>query len=293
MLLEVKNTRYAADILRTSQPTISRALQKLREHFNDELFIRCPHGLEPTTRALEISEQLPSALEQLFASIEDHQQFNPQGFSEPITIALNGFIAQWLAVPLVKHLAALVPEAELKIISWENNTPDKIQHDDVHLGINYFLPELSKQFIQHKIGEDNFVMLCRQDHPVTKHDVFSADSFKTYSLASFIIPTWNDKQHYAETIMASYGIVTKTSLRSSYLQVLLDGLLQSDLVMPCSEHLARQLPDSFCYRPFSPEINVISGDFAAMTASKFRRRPINTWLIEQVRTVMATFSQNQ
>ncbi len=42
------NTRKSSDRLFVSQPAISQALQKLRYHLNDDLFVKVPNGLKPT-----------------------------------------------------------------------------------------------------------------------------------------------------------------------------------------------------------------------------------------------------
>ncbi|AJR08827.1 LysR family transcriptional regulator [Photobacterium gaetbulicola] len=51
VLLQEKNTRKAAERLGISQPAVSRALVKIRSHFDDPLFIRQPRGLKLTPKA--------------------------------------------------------------------------------------------------------------------------------------------------------------------------------------------------------------------------------------------------
>lgn len=65
VLLETKNTRIAGNKLALSQPAVSKALGRLREYFDDELFTRVHSGLKPTPRALELGERLPMIMESL------------------------------------------------------------------------------------------------------------------------------------------------------------------------------------------------------------------------------------
>ncbi|MFM8355316.1 MAG: LysR family transcriptional regulator [Gammaproteobacteria bacterium] len=53
-LLRCRNGTLAADRLSLSPSAVSHGLTRLRELFGDPLFVRKPHGLEPTQRALEI-----------------------------------------------------------------------------------------------------------------------------------------------------------------------------------------------------------------------------------------------
>ena len=54
IVYQEKNTRKAAERLFVSQPAVSQALQKLRHHFNDDLFVKVHGGLQATS----FSEQL-------------------------------------------------------------------------------------------------------------------------------------------------------------------------------------------------------------------------------------------
>ncbi|MEF1305449.1 LysR family transcriptional regulator, partial [Vibrio owensii] len=48
VLLETRNTKQAAERLNLSQSAVSHALSRLRETFDDALFVRERYGLVPT-----------------------------------------------------------------------------------------------------------------------------------------------------------------------------------------------------------------------------------------------------
>lgn len=47
-LNETRNVSRAGELLGVSQPRVSAALGRLREHFGDPLFVRTSRGMEPT-----------------------------------------------------------------------------------------------------------------------------------------------------------------------------------------------------------------------------------------------------
>jgi DNA-binding transcriptional LysR family regulator len=51
VLAEERNATRAGSRLLLSQPAVSRAFQRLREMFHDDLLIRTPTGYEPTPKA--------------------------------------------------------------------------------------------------------------------------------------------------------------------------------------------------------------------------------------------------
>src|SRR5262245_7663517 len=61
-LLHERRASRVAESLGLSQPAISHALTRLRDLFDDPLFVRRPHGFEPTRRALELGPQIDALI---------------------------------------------------------------------------------------------------------------------------------------------------------------------------------------------------------------------------------------
>src|SRR5260370_34050602 len=62
-LSRTRRTTEAARRLGVTQSTVSHALARLRDLFDDPLFVRRPHGLEPTQRALELAPRIDSLID--------------------------------------------------------------------------------------------------------------------------------------------------------------------------------------------------------------------------------------
>jgi DNA-binding transcriptional LysR family regulator len=62
VLLRERNLTRAAELLDTTQPSISKILKRLRDHFGDPLVIRNGRAMQLTPRAAEMTEQLRSLL---------------------------------------------------------------------------------------------------------------------------------------------------------------------------------------------------------------------------------------
>nr|WP_241772381.1 LysR family transcriptional regulator [Edwardsiella ictaluri] len=61
-VMDTRSVTLAAELLGSSTASISRALKKMRDAFNDPLFIRTKQGLEPTALAYNITPNLAQAL---------------------------------------------------------------------------------------------------------------------------------------------------------------------------------------------------------------------------------------
>src|ERR1700751_265479 len=62
VLLRERNLTRAAEMLGTTQPTISKALARLRAHFDDRLFVWAGRSMQPTRHALQIVKPLQDLL---------------------------------------------------------------------------------------------------------------------------------------------------------------------------------------------------------------------------------------
>src|SRR5277367_1583450 len=61
-IAEEKSVTAAASRLLLSQPAVSRALQRARAMFQDDLLVRSPHGFELTLRGRKILDELEGLL---------------------------------------------------------------------------------------------------------------------------------------------------------------------------------------------------------------------------------------
>src|ERR1700760_514565 len=62
VIAEERRVTAAASRLLLSQPAVSRALQRARAVFQDDLLVRSPAGFEPTLRGRKILEELEGLL---------------------------------------------------------------------------------------------------------------------------------------------------------------------------------------------------------------------------------------
>jgi DNA-binding transcriptional LysR family regulator len=97
-----------------SQPAMSGALTRLREVFNDELFVRSPTGMQPTPRADDLAGPIAAALH-LMRSVLQGDGFDPATADHIVTIAMTDYAAFVLLPPLLARLAVEAPRLEVRV----------------------------------------------------------------------------------------------------------------------------------------------------------------------------------
>ncbi|MGR5120410.1 LysR family transcriptional regulator [Vibrio astriarenae] len=277
VLIETQNTRKAAEALFTSQPSISRSLQKLREHFNDELFIRSQHGLEPTARLDELKSLLLPILGQLETAIEPRSELDLATLDASVNIAINGFIANTFSAPLTHMLLKEAPNIKINISAWQDQTIEQLISGDVDIGINYYPLNLSKQVYQKRIAQDGFVLVCRSGHRLA-NKMLDETLATEIQLASLVVPDWNELLPLAPRVIESLGIKADVKVRSSYLHSLLAIVKESDILFPCSKLLVNSLSNDFAFVDLPPMPNMPDGQIGMAVGRKHRNNPKMSWL---------------
>ena len=65
-------------LLDVTQPALSKTLARLRRYFDDPLFVRVSHSMEPTPKALALREPVGESFEQMRALRSEHVAFDPK-----------------------------------------------------------------------------------------------------------------------------------------------------------------------------------------------------------------------
>ena len=76
----------AAEVVGITQPAVSNALSRLREKFNDDLFIRTGSGMVPTQKTENIIKDIQNALSLMQLSVNEPDTFDPKISNRTFTI---------------------------------------------------------------------------------------------------------------------------------------------------------------------------------------------------------------
>src|SRR6266446_4603900 len=105
----------AGEKLNLTQPAISHALARLRELFDDPLFIRDGRGLAPTPLTRGLIEPLRRSLRSLTAVLKDAGHFDPGRTQAQFTIAMRDPVEILALPPVARRIAMTAPQVDLRI----------------------------------------------------------------------------------------------------------------------------------------------------------------------------------
>ncbi len=166
-LLAERHVGKAAVSMNISQSAMSHTLARLRITFDDPLFVRTSKGLEPTARALEISEKLSSVLIDI-NHLFDSDAFNPSNIHTRFRIQTHDFISSAHLPALFTEIQSKAPGIIFDIQMMTESSYSQLDHGETDLIISAGLQAKSR-FMQRGLVKEELVCLLDENHPALEH----------------------------------------------------------------------------------------------------------------------------
>jgi DNA-binding transcriptional LysR family regulator len=167
-LLRLRRTTLVAERLRLSQSAVSHALARLRRLFGDPLFVRRPHGLEPTRHALELGPRIDALLDGLNDALGLSARFSAETTTRGFRLAAPDSITTLLAPALLQAFAEHAPQARFAFSQQLGvEALDALRRDDVDVALGRFRPELQNVLVE-RLFEDRYCLVARSGHPALR-----------------------------------------------------------------------------------------------------------------------------
>lgn len=116
VLMRERSVSRAAERLHLGQPAVSGALSRLREFFDDPLFVRTRAGMQPTSRALHLEGRLKPALLAIHEAVFADAAFDPASAEQTFVIGMPDWVELWLAPRLFAAVRRQAPSVRLSIV---------------------------------------------------------------------------------------------------------------------------------------------------------------------------------
>lgn len=135
-LMQERNVTRAAEKLFLGQPTISAALNRLRNLLNDPLFIRVGHRMEPTARAHEILKHLTPALDAMSTALSLTTDFDPSVSKMTFRIGLTDDVEFGLFPAMLKAIREEAPGVVIVVKHVDYlNISEVLMSGDITVGV--------------------------------------------------------------------------------------------------------------------------------------------------------------
>lgn len=280
VLLEERSVSGAARRLSITQPAMSKTLGRLRDTFDDPLFVRSKRGIQPTPRA----EAIASDLHNLLSGIEtllDAGEFSPAAFRGEINMAISEYVGLSLLPPLTARLQSVAPRLRLRTITRVEGQLDRLANGELDFAIQLARAEYPHEYRYHPLGSSPLAVFVRRGHPLVGRPI-TRDTLSQYPAISLYISDRGDVELPAlpsgETITGRSGM-----LETSHLLTALEVLRETDYTLVCPAYLARNdgATRDVVALPLPPD-EAQTVEYALVAHDRTARSPIHQWLWNEI-----------
>ncbi len=147
-----------------TQSAISHSISRLRDVLKDPLFLRRPHGLEPTSRALELEPKIAAILSLAQDTLNAVPIFEPHTAVRNIRIGTLDYEASIFGPPLCKKFEKEAPGICLTIrTAARKDALDLLDAGELDLALG-FVAKLPDNFITHEFYQERYAVVSRKGH---------------------------------------------------------------------------------------------------------------------------------
>ena len=115
-IMTERSVTCAADRLAMTQPAVSNAISRMRQIWNDPLFVRKGRNIEPTSYALSLWDQVGDPMFALTNAVSA-TQFDPASARRTFRIAVTDVIVEMIWRQLIELLEREAPGVDVHALS--------------------------------------------------------------------------------------------------------------------------------------------------------------------------------
>jgi len=275
-LLQERRVSAVAANLGLSQPTVSNALNRLRQQLGDDLFLRTSRGMEPTAFAMQLAEPISYALSAIHETLNQRTRFEPTNSERQFMVGMNDIGEIYFLPKLMKILADIAPGVSLSTIRTTGaNLAEAMESGRIDLAIGW-LPHLKSGFFQRRLFVQEHVCLFRSGHAFDKNAPLTIEEFE--AAEHVVVSSVGTGHATVDGYIEKLGVKRRAVLTVPHFVAVGHILANTDMIATVPERFARH-----CLTPFNlkfvtlplklPEVGV-----NLFWHSRFHKDSGNQWL---------------
>ena len=290
VFLGIMRHRQATAVAREmglTQPAVSHALKRLRALYNDPLFLRRAHGLEPTAFARELEPRVQQIVDLISDTIKERLPFDPNQTVAELKVGAFDFEVSTILADLIIMLRNEGSKTNIHAYPLTNRDGlETLKTGQIDLAIGYFdFPaSTSGQFVAERLQTEHYVVAARVGHPLLNGNMSIAE----YAGAEHVlISPFGTKMTSVDYALRRHGLTRNVITAVPSLIAALSIVSHSDLIATLPSRVAQRNTSHFAisYR----ELPVDVGDFDLHVVRHVRdqRSAVHIWALEQLKQIVS------
>lgn len=235
-VFEERHVGRAAARLHVSSSAVSHGLGRLRQLFDDPLFLRNPKGVAPTPRATELALPIGEILARVRGVVSTVEPFNPKTSRRRFSIGAPDATMAVLLPGLLAVLGREAPNVDITLRHLLPMTALAELESGVADVVIVALDRVPARFSAAVLAEEDFVIAARAGHPFLK-----SPSLRSYCELQHVIVSIAGEHHgYVDGVLAEKDLKRRVALSVPHFLLALAALSDSDLLAAVPKTLAER-----------------------------------------------------
>lgn len=269
-------TRSAAR-LGLTQPSVSNALNRLRDVIGDELFLKVPGGVAPTPKAVELWGPIRSGLAEIRGAL-DPAPFDPTTASGTFTIALTDYMASLFVPSLVTQLFTEAPKFDLRLVPNTNiNATALLDRGEIDMALGVF-PSLGPRLRAHTLLTEHYACVMRKDHPLSENTL----TLEAFAEASHVvISLTGDPTGFVDRLLQERGLARRVALTVNQFSLAPVIVARSELIATLTYRAIRRSGIEDMLHLVRLPLDVPPSQVTLLWHERDQQNPAHRWLREK------------
>ncbi len=275
-LLEEGGVTPAARKLHQTPSGVSRALSRLRDLFDDELFVRTGRGLSPTPRAEALAAPLARLLGDVDRLVHEAPSFDASRAERRFRIACVDYAQASLLAPLVNRLAEEAPHVELELHHRSPRSDREL--DAATLDLSIFPRHASSAgVVWTPLYEERYVCVVAEDAPVRRLTT------KRYAAMDHVlVAPRGERGGVVDEALAAEGLSRRVAVLVTSFLMVPHVLVGTARVAAVPRRWGAFLAEHYPLRLLTPPVKIRGFTMCMGWHEVFRADPAHRWLRSQV-----------
>ncbi len=279
VLLEERNVTRAATRCFLSQPAMSRALERLRETFGDELLIRGGRGYERTARGERLLKELESLLPKLELLLKG-EKFDPALSQERFQVMMTDHACVVVLPDLIRRLRGAAPESRLEVVPWHDRRFDDLEAGRLELLLD--VAEAPARLESEILFTDDVVCVVASDHAIGARRL-TLDQYLKHR--HVVVNALAGQQTAVDRPLGDLALKREIGLVIPFFAAAFLAVAQSNMILTVPKRMALKLAESAAVRLVQAPRELKRFKYKMTWHPRSTADPALQWFRAQVRAV--------
>ena len=172
-----RSVTLAGERLGMTQSAVSNALKRMRERFNDALFVRSADGMVPTPVAERLIAPIEEGIACLVQAVDQGRTFEPGTSSRIFRLAVND-IGQLVMMPELLSVArGIAPGVRFETVDVSMaDARQRMLHGQIDIALGSW-EAMGPSFYQQRLFDETFVVLMSKASPLGARERIELDDY--------------------------------------------------------------------------------------------------------------------